>query len=162
MPVDHFTLYDWSRSYVLPAEVRSNIPLRGSVGMLGAHNTARGLLVETCRHTGAHPTGLHYAETVLGDRAIVVVDITATAHLPTGDPLTVHTRTRHHRHDDARDGDWSISIDDISHPGRDRARPPSPPMQGWIVHRLLRQHTSARPGRGGECTGAGIGRVPSR
>lgn len=80
--------------------------------MLGAHNAARGLLVETCRRTGARPTGLHYAETVLGDGAIVV-DVTATAHLPTGEPLTALTRTRHRRHDDARDGDWSISVDGV-------------------------------------------------
>ena len=73
MSRDCFTPYDWSRSYLLPADVASNIELRGSVGMVGAHNAARGLLVETCRHTGAHPTGLRYAETVLGDGAIIVV-----------------------------------------------------------------------------------------
>ncbi|MBW0115708.1 hypothetical protein [Pseudonocardia abyssalis] len=137
-----FTPYDWSRSYLLRPEVRSNIPLRGSVGMLGAHNVARGLLVETCRHTGAHPTCLHYAETVLGDGAIIVVDVTATAHLPTNEPLTVHTRAQHRRHDDARDGDWSISIDGVVYTGEDRRRPPSPPVQGWIVHRLVRRATS--------------------
>lgn len=150
MPVDHFTPYDWSRSYVLPAEVRSNIPLRGSVGMLGAHNTARGLLVETCRHTGAHPTSLRYAETVLGDGALIVVEVTATAQLPTGEPLTVHTSTWHRRHDDARDGDWSIRIVGAAHPGQDRRRAPSPPMQGWIVRRLMHRQvglTAPRPER---------------
>lgn len=111
--------------------------------MLGAHNTARGLLVETCRHTGARPSGLRYAKTVLGAGALVVVDSTVTKHLPNGEPLTVHTRTRHRRHDDARDGDWSISIDGAAHPGEGRWLPPSPPMQGWIVHRLLRRPTSA-------------------
>jgi hypothetical protein len=55
MPVDCFAPHDWSRSYVLPADVEANIPLRGSVGMLGAHNAARGILVETCRRTGARP-----------------------------------------------------------------------------------------------------------
>ncbi|MHA6783984.1 hypothetical protein ACVGOW_23765 [Pseudonocardia saturnea] len=142
MPSDCFTRYDWSRSYLLPADAASNIPLRCSVGMLGAHNAARGLLVETCRHTGAYPTGLHYAETVLDSGAIIVVDVTATAHLPNGEPLSVRTRTRHRRHGDARDGDWSISIAGVACPGEDRRRPPSPPMQGWIVHRLVRRPRS--------------------
>ncbi len=142
MSLDCFTPYDWSRSYLLPADVASNIPLRGSVGMLGAHNAARGLLIETCRHTGAYPIGLHYAETVLDDDAIIVVDVTATAQLPTGAPLTVHTRTKHRCHNDARDDDWSISVDGVAHPDGNRKRPPSPPMQGWIVHRLVRRPTS--------------------
>lgn len=60
MPVDCFTPYDWSRSYVLPADVEANIPLCGSIGMLGAHYVARGLLVETRRYTRARPTGLRY------------------------------------------------------------------------------------------------------
>lgn len=137
-----FTPYDWSRSYVLPADVHSNIPLRGAVGMLGAHNAARGLLVETCRNTGAHPTGLHYEETVLGGGAIIVVDVTAITHLSSGEPLTVHTRNWHRRHDDARDGDWSISVDGVARPDEDRKRPPSPPMQGWVVNRLVRRGAS--------------------
>lgn len=140
--LDCFTPYDGSRGYRLPADVHSNIPLHGSIGILGAHNAARGLLVETCRHTGAHPTGLHYAETVLDGGATIVVDVTATAHLPTGEPLTVHTRTRHRRHDDARDGDWSISVDGVACSGANRRRPPSWPMQGCIVHRLMRPATS--------------------
>lgn len=156
MPVDCLAPHDWSRSYVLPTDVEANIPLRGSVGMLGAHNAARGILVETCRRTGARPAGLHYAETVLDTDSVVLVDVTATAHLRSGETLTVHTRTRHSRHNDARDGDWSISIEGAAHPGEDRRLPPSPPMQGWIVHRLLRRPTSAGPGRGWEC----IGRMP--
>ena len=143
MSRDCFTPYDWSRSYLLPADVASNIELRGSVGMVGAHNAARGLLVETCRHTGAHPTGLRYAETVLGDGAIIVVDVTAAAHLPNGEPLCVQTRTRHRRHDDGRNGDWSITVDGVANSEDDRRCPPSPPMQGWIVHRLVRRPTAA-------------------
>ncbi len=136
MGPDCFTPFDWRRSYLLPAGAHANIPLRGSIGMLGAHNAARGLLVETCRHAGARPVGLYYAETVLGDGTIVV-DVTAIARLRAGTTFTVHTRTRHHRHGDAQDGDWSISIDDSRHPDEDRRWPPSPPMQGWIVSRLV-------------------------
>lgn len=144
MSRDCFTPYDWSRSFLLPADMASNIPLRGAVGMLGAHNAARGLLVEICRHTGAHPTFLHYAETVLDHGAIIVVDVSATAHLPNGEPLCVKTRTLHRRHDDdARNGDWSISVDGVAYPGEDRRRSPSPPMQSWIVHRLVRRPTSS-------------------
>jgi hypothetical protein len=54
--------WDWSRSYLLPENVRSNIPLRGSVGSLGAHNAARGLVVEICHATAAVPVALHYTE----------------------------------------------------------------------------------------------------
>jgi hypothetical protein len=142
MPSDCFTPYDWSRSYLLHADVHSNIPQRGSIGMLGAHNAARGLLVETCRHTGAHPTALHYTETVPDDGALIVIDVTVTVHLLIGEALTVHTRTRHRRHDNAREGDWSISLNGVAYPDEDRRRPPSPPMQGWIVHRLVRRPTS--------------------
>ncbi|MDN5932476.1 MAG: hypothetical protein L0I24_15655 [Pseudonocardia sp.] len=142
MSRDCFTPYDWSRSFLLFADVASNIELRGSVGMFGAHNAARGLLVEICRHTGARPTGLHFVETVLGDGAIIVVDVTATAHLPNGEALCVRTCTRHRRHEDARNGDWSVSVDGVAYPGEDRRRSPSPPMQGWIVHRLVRRPTS--------------------
>ena len=58
----HINVYDNARSWILPRRVRANIPLRGSHGMLGAHNVARGLLVEICRHTGAVPLCLHYHE----------------------------------------------------------------------------------------------------
>lgn len=40
----------------------SSNPLRGSVGMLGAHNVARGLLVETCRYTGADVPQPHHQD----------------------------------------------------------------------------------------------------
>jgi len=102
MSLDYFTPYGWSRSYLLPAAAASNIELRGSVGMLGAHDAARGLLVEICRHTGAHPAGLHYEESVRRDGAIIDIDVVAIAHLPHGELLAVQTRTRHRRHDDAR------------------------------------------------------------
>lgn len=78
-----FTRHDWCRSYVLPDHVTATIPRTGSVGMLGAHNAARGLLVEICRHTDMAPVGLDYRETVLADGDILI-DITVTARRPDG------------------------------------------------------------------------------
>lgn len=145
MPVDCFTPYDWSRSYVLPADVEANIPLGGSIGMLGAHNVARGLLVETCRYTRARPTGLRYEERALLDGAIVL-DVAATLDLPGGEALTVHTRTLIRRHGDAQMGDWSITINGFRHPDQERRCPPSPPVQGWTVSHLVRQRTERAAG----------------
>jgi hypothetical protein len=73
MSPDCFTTYHWSRSYLLPDHVLSNIPRRGNVGMLGAHNVARGLLVEICRHLPhSIPVALTYRECeVIGYRCVV-------------------------------------------------------------------------------------------
>lgn len=46
MVIRCFSVYDWSRSYLLPESVTANIPLRGSIGEPGSYNAARGLLVE--------------------------------------------------------------------------------------------------------------------
>lgn len=133
MPIDYITIHDWSRSYVLPEHVSANIPLRGSIGGLGAHHYARALLVEVCRYTRATPLALHYAEAeVPGDGQLLV--ITATATRLSGSTLTVTTRTRNRRTDNC-DGDWSIVINGVSWSREDRRYPPSPPLQGFIVSR---------------------------
>jgi hypothetical protein len=128
MSPDCFTPYDWSRSYLLPDHVISNIPRRGSVGMLGAHNVARGLLVETCRYlTGSVPLALHYQEREEpGDD--VVLTMTATVRRRTAALLAVETCIRHRRWADLRVGDWSLRIDGVYRPDEDRAWPPSPPQ----------------------------------
>jgi hypothetical protein len=59
---DCYSAYDWSRCYLLPGHVTANIPLRGSEGEPGAYDNARGLLVEICLATDAHPVALHYAD----------------------------------------------------------------------------------------------------
>ncbi|MBW0109976.1 hypothetical protein I4I84_14720 [Pseudonocardia sp. KRD-182] len=92
-----FTGHDWCRSYVLPDWVVTAIPRTGSVGMLGAHNAARGLLVEICRHAGAIPVALVYGETDLPDGAIVV-GVTANAYHPDRTTVRVTTATRSLRH----------------------------------------------------------------
>lgn len=127
-----FTRYDWCRSYVLPADVTASIPLTGSVGMYGAHNAARGLLVEICRYTGANPVALDYRETELPDGDIVV-DVTATARRTGGTTLVVATASRARRRPPDRVGDWTLTIDGVRQVEQDRVWPPSPPMQGYVV-----------------------------
>ncbi|MDN5750516.1 MAG: hypothetical protein L0H64_18740 [Pseudonocardia sp.] len=99
-----FTPYDWSRSYLLPPTWPATSSARQRRHARRPQHGPRPP-GRVCRHTGAHPTGLRYEETVLGSGVIIVVDVTATAHLPTGAPVTVHTRIRHRRHDDPCDGD---------------------------------------------------------
>lgn len=135
--------WDWSRSYLLPENVRSNIPLRGSVGSPGAYNVARGLLVEICRATAAVPVALHYAESELIEGGISstawLITFTATARLPDGTSIVVVTRNRQHPDDD-RDDDWTIELDGAVLRTESRRYPPSPRFQGQLVA----WHLSAR------------------
>ncbi|MCX6466495.1 MAG: hypothetical protein NTW05_23340 [Pseudonocardiales bacterium] len=133
-----FTRYDWCRSYVLPVDVTATIPLVGSVGMYGAHNAARGLLVEICRHTGAAPVALGYRETVLADGDIVI-DVTATARRSDGTTLEVATASRARRDPPDCVGDWTLTVDGVRQVEQDRVWPPSPPMQGHMVACLARR-----------------------
>lgn len=128
----YFTHHDWSRSYVLPDHVTTTIPHGGSVGMLGAHNAARGLLVEICRHTGSAPVALDYGETVL-DGGDIVLDVTVTARRPDGTMLVVATVTRARYRPPDRVGDWALVINGVAQVEQDRVWPPSPPMQGHMV-----------------------------
>lgn len=148
MSPDCFTPYDWSRSYLLPDRVISNIPRRGSIGMLGAHNVARGLLIEICCYlVESVPLALHYQESETDDD--IVLTMTATVRRVTGaltmtasvrrvtGTLTVATCTRQRRWVDPQVGDWSLHIDGIHRHDEDRAWPPSPPVQGLLVSRLV-------------------------
>jgi hypothetical protein len=133
-----FTWWDWSRSYLLPDDVATNIARRGAVGQYGSWNAARGLLVEICRCTGAVPSRLHYAE--IADPAAtdpfgVVVAVTAVAELPDGRPLTVTTCTAPHR-SPTRPGWWITVVDEVL-VDEHRRYPPSLPMQAAIVARRL-------------------------
>ncbi|MGH3904163.1 MAG: hypothetical protein ACRDTE_08240 [Pseudonocardiaceae bacterium] len=87
---DCYSAYDWSRSYLLPGHVTANIPRRGGEGEPGAYNNARGLLVEICRATGAHPVALHYADTFSSDTGLTRT--TALARAPGTDtaPAGLH------------------------------------------------------------------------
>ncbi len=97
---DAINPWDWSRSYLLPDHVETTIPRRGSIGSYGAHNAARGLLVEICYATAATPIALQYTETEIREpdttsHAIIVV-VTATAELPDGTTVSAATRSRQH------------------------------------------------------------------
>ena len=161
--------WDWSRSYLLPDTVQTNIPRRGFVGSCGAHNAARGLLVEICRATGAAPVALDYTDVEVRDEIgdqqrcgrkreltgpcgvrderVVIVVVTATAALPAvrpgGDLLVVTTRRRQHRWDD-RDDDWTIALNGTVLDAEARRYPPSPPFQGLLVAWHL-QHQRQQP-----------------
>lgn len=134
MSIRCFTPYDWSRSYVLPDYVTTNIPRSGRLAGLGAHNYARALLVEISRYTRSAPRSLHYREVDIARDDMLLV-ITAVAGRDDGTTFVVTTRTRQ-RPLDSVHGDWSIEINGLRRPDEDRRYPPSPPVQGFIVARL--------------------------
>ncbi len=106
---DCYSAYDWSRSYLLPGHVTANIPRRGGEGEPGAYNNARGLLVEICRATGAHPVALHYADTFSSDTGLTRT--TALARLPEQiRPLLVCTFWRYPLRGQCNEA-WSICVD---------------------------------------------------
>ncbi len=147
--IDCITIWDWSRSYVLPEHVCCNIPRSGSVGMYGAHNWARGLLVELCRYLPADPVALHYTCVEL-DARHGVQTVTASVTRHDGRPLQVQVRLHGHYdgrgdHED-RDDDWALSIDGVAFPAESRRYPPSLPFQGHLVRYLT--WTAAPVGRG--------------
>lgn len=115
-----FTRYDWCRSYVLSTHVRTAIPRTGSVGMLGAHNAARGLLVEfadTPVRPGSYWTTAR-PRSRIGD---VAVEVTATARHPDGAHLVVATTALTRRRPPDRVGDWTLRIDGVHQVEQDRA-----------------------------------------
>lgn len=84
------TPYDASRSYVLREEVETNIPRRGHPGSYGAHNWARGHLVELYIFLGGTPLSVHYRELLArGPHE----DHTVPEHLPVGCEVTARLRT---------------------------------------------------------------------
>ena len=61
--INTFDRFDYNRSYVLPDTVVSNIPRdRSQPGGYGAHEYARGLLIEAARKLEARPDRLRYSE----------------------------------------------------------------------------------------------------
>jgi hypothetical protein len=137
VPIDRIDPWDFNRCYVLPAGVlTNNIPPHRTPGSLGAHEAARGLLVEVCRHTGARPNAVfHTAEEVREPHTwgtTIVQTIIALATLRDGTGLCVASRHRQHRHID-RDDDWTMRLDDVVLHAEARRYPPSPPYQGRLV-----------------------------
>ena len=92
-----FDYCDWSRSYLLPGGVATNIPRRGPGP--GAHDHARGLLVELVLRLGATPVSLHYSETAQPRWAYDYsrTAVTAVLDAPGHGPVRVTTFARYWR-----------------------------------------------------------------
>ncbi len=125
------TPYDWSRSYLLPDTVVSNIPRRGNLGEFGAWNAARGVLVELCRALDATPISLRYQDLVVPrTRHPIGMRVTAHARRRTGrDVILVYRRESAPY---GRRGDyWSVAINGLIPGEGSGAQPPSLP---WLGH----------------------------
>lgn len=135
-PPRMFGPHDYLRSYVLPDEVASNIPRRGSVGEFGAWNHARGVLVEVSRRLRATPLSLHYLELETPDRLPVGTDVTAVVEDHTRQRLSVVSR-RESAPYGPRGDYWQLSVDGVVPDGGTHRHPPSLPWLAHLVHLAL-------------------------
>jgi hypothetical protein len=154
------TPYDFSRSYVLPEDVETNIPRRGSLGGFGAHDWARGHLVELYQRLGGTPLSLHHRE--LLTRHPLDDPDTTPEHLPVGNEVTARLRdpdghlvtvvSRGEWAPYGPRGDfWQLTVNDEIPTDADdpalhgvHAYPPSLPFLAHLVALHLRQ-VAARP-----------------
>lgn len=67
----------------------------------------------------------------------IVLTATATIQRRTGALVTAETCNRQRRWADPQVGDWSLHIDGVHRLDEDRAWPSSPPMQGYLISRLI-------------------------
>ncbi|GAB3289123.1 hypothetical protein [Parasphingorhabdus pacifica] len=125
-----FGPHDYRRSYVLPDEVDSNIPRRGSVGEYGAWNHARGVLVEISRRLRAVPLALDYRELEAPARLPVGIEVTAVVRANIGQPVTVISR-RETAPYGPRGDYWQLTVDGVVPEGGLHRHPPSLP---WLAH----------------------------
>jgi hypothetical protein len=125
------TRHDWSRSYVLPETVASNIPRRGSLGGYGTWNIARGILAELCRTLPATPISLLCDEPVQRrDRTRAAIRITAHARRANGqDVIVIYRSERSDAH--PQPDFWSVAVNGFIPASGTEVRRPSPP---WIAH----------------------------
>ncbi len=131
-----FGLRDYLRSYVLPDEVESNVPRRGSIGEFGAWNHARGVLVEVTRRLHAIPLSLHYIELETPDRLPVGTEVTAVVEDNTRRRITVVSR-RETTPYGPRGDYWQLTVDDAVPDGGRHRHPPSLPWLARLVHLAL-------------------------
>ncbi|HET6285734.1 MAG TPA: hypothetical protein VFG15_03150 [Amycolatopsis sp.] len=148
-----FTPYDWSRSYLLPEQVATNIPRRGSLAGYGAHDWARGHLVELLWRLGGAPVSLHYRELLTRhpsedpERVPAHLplggEVTACLRDPEGLPVTVVTRTESGSY--ATQGAyWEVTVNGETPADEDprlngrHAYPPSLPFLAFLVQQHLR------------------------
>lgn len=152
---------DYLRSYLLPDNVETNIPHRGCLGGYGAHNWARGHLVELHRRLGGVPLSLHFREllvrptrdpALVGERCLEGMGVEATACLrdPRGQLITVVSRAESAPYG-PRGDHWEVTINGgipacADDPGLNGVHtyPPSLPFMALLVDLYLRR-TSERP-----------------
>lgn len=155
------TPYDASRSYLLPEDVETNIPRRGYLGSYGAHDWARGHLVELLQRLGGVPLSLHYRELLTRhpheDPELVPghlpVGIEVTVCLRDGDGWLVTVVSRVEWGPFGPRGDyWQVTVNgEIPTDGDDpglhgvHAYPPTLAFLAFLVQLHLRRVTEQRP-----------------
>ncbi|MGW4527825.1 hypothetical protein [Amycolatopsis sp. NPDC004378] len=147
------TPYDASRSYLLPKEVETNIPRRGYPGGYGAHDWARGHLVELYWTLGGAPLSLHYRELLarrpheddtVPEHLPVGCEVTARLRADDGQVITVVSRTESAPYGPRGDYwqltvDGEIPVDDDARLGGVHTYPPSLPFLAVLVRLHLRR-----------------------
>ncbi|MFR9802780.1 hypothetical protein ACL02T_10810 [Pseudonocardia sp. RS010] len=144
--INSFDRLDYMRSYVLPDTVDANIPRdRSRPGGYGAHEYARGLLIETAQQLQARPERLRYSEHqwACTDRWDICRDprgcpagpidlcaVTLDLAVPCS---TIRVAVRWFRSARDHHQGWRLSIDGQPVPDEDRTHSPSPRYTGALV-----------------------------
>lgn len=157
--INQIDRFDYCRSYVLPGAVVTNIPRdRSQLGSYGAHEYARGLLIETAQQLGARPDQLYYTddESTCAERWDICRDPGGCAAGPITlsvvalqlavplDTIRVTVMWFRSLDDGGRHEGWRLSLDGWPVPEQDRTYPPSPRATGALV---ARQHHAAAEAR---------------
>ncbi|MEU7477061.1 hypothetical protein AB0A63_13825 [Lentzea sp. NPDC042327] len=153
------TPYDACRSYLLPDTVETNIGHRGHGADCGAHNWARGLLVELHRLLGGVPLSTHYSELTTrhpddhdaGPAALPIgFEVTARLARRNNEVVEVVSRIENAPHG-PRGDHWQVTVNGEI-PADDDPRlhgvhryPPSLPLLALIVHHHLRGQSAQSP-----------------
>ncbi|RAS59506.1 hypothetical protein C8D87_114118 [Lentzea atacamensis] len=154
------TPYDFSRSYLLPDAVETNVP-RGCLGECGVYNWARGHLVELHRRLGGVPLSVHLHEllvrpahdpALVGERVLEGMGSMVTVRLrdPDGQEITVVSRAESAPYGPRGDY-WQVTVNGEIPAGADdpgfngvHKHPPSLPFLALLVDLHLRR-TAERP-----------------
>jgi hypothetical protein len=155
------TPHDFSRSYVLPSTVETNVPRRGSFGECGVYNWTRGHLVELYRRLGGVPLSVHLHELLIrpardpalaGERVPEGMGSEVTVRLrdPGGQLITVVSRAESGQYS-PRGEYWQVTVNGEVPAGADdpglngvHTYTPSLPYLALLVDLYLRR-TAERP-----------------
>ncbi len=133
--------WDWCVSYLLPSSCVTNIPGRGPG--CGAHDHARGLLVELVRRLDASAVSLHYFERTYPiwgfDDCRTVV--TAVVDAPRFGRVRVTTFARYCRRSGTES--WAVFVNGHHLNTEDRRHPPSQRFTAFLVYCALRARAPA-------------------